>query len=370
MLNEPMMRLESVSHVVFERLLFTLGRSDGVILRGGERCLLAGCAFRQLGGTGATIDGGTGHGLMACDLHTLGRGGTVIRGGDRKTLTSGGHFVENCHIHDFSRIDRTYTPAVLLEGVGGRIAHNLFHHSPCHAMRVEGNDHVIEFNEVHHVVTESDDQGGLDMWFNPSYRGNILRYNFWHDIGSPQSLGQAGIRLDDAISGTLIYGNVFYRCSGANFGGVQIHGGKENVVDNNIFVECRHAISFSPWGKDRWKGFLASKEVVEALTRAVDVAKPPYSTRYPALARLAENPDVNMVWRNLVVGCGDFLLRDGGRQDLADNYLTSQDPGFADAKRLNFQLKPAAAVLDRFGLRPVPFDQIGLYEDDLRPKGK
>jgi len=366
MLNEPMARLEGVSNVVFERLEFALGRSDGVVVRGGDRCLLAGCVVKQLGGTAATLDGGTNHGVLACDLHTLGRGGTVVRGGDRKTLTPGGHFVENCHVYDFSRIDRTYTPAVLLDGVAGRIAHNLFHHSPCHAMRVEGNDHVIEFNEVHHVVTESDDQGGLDMFFNPSYRGNVLRYNFWHDIGSPQSLGQAGIRLDDAISGTLLYGNVFYRCSGANFGGVQIHGGKENVVDNNLFVECRHAISFSPWGKDRWNSFLARKETVDALTRAVDISKPPYSTRYPALARLAENPDVNMVWRNLVVGCGDFLIRDRGQQELADNYLTSQDPGFADASKLNFQLKPDAPVLDRFGLRPIPFDQIGLYPDDLR----
>jgi hypothetical protein len=368
MLNEPMAQLEGVSDVVFERLGFTLGRNDGVVIRGGERCLLAGCVLRQLGGTAVTIDGGKNHGVLSCDLHTLGRGGTVVRGGDRKTLTPGGHFVENCHVYDFSRIDRTYTPAVLLDGAGGRIAHNRFHHSPCHAMRVEGNDHLIEFNEIHHVVTESDDQGGLDMFFNPTYRGNVLRYNFWHDIGSPQSLGQAGVRLDDAISGVLVYGNAFYRCSGANFGGVQIHGGKENVVDNNIFVECRHAISFSPWGKDRWRQFLASKEVVEAITRAVDISKPPYSTRYPALARLAENPDVNMVWRNLVVGCGDFLLRDRGNQDLADNYLTSQDPGFVDAKKLNFQLKPDAAVLDRFGLRPIPFDQIGLYSDDLRPQ--
>jgi hypothetical protein len=210
------------------------------------------------------------------------------------------------------------------------------------------------------------------MFGNPSFRGVIFRYNFYHDIANRfnRPCGEAGIRLDDAICGVLIYGNVFYRCSNALFGGVQIHGGKENVVDNNVFVDCRHAVSFSPWGKDRWKTFLASKEVVEALTRAVDIAKPPYSTRYPALARLAEKPDVNMVWRNLAVGCGDFLLRDGGNEDLADNYLTSQDPGFADAKKLNFQLKPGAAVLDRFGLRPIPFDQIGLYQDELRPHRK
>ena len=64
------------------------------------------------------------------------------------------------------------------------------------------------------------------------------------------------------------------------------------------------------------------------------------------------------------------LLRDRGNQDLADNYLTSQDPGFVDAKKPDFQLKPGAAILDRFGLRPIPLDQIGLYADGLRPKGE
>ena len=163
----------------------------------------------------------------------------------------------------------------------------------------EGNDHVIELNEVHHVVTETDDQGGLDMFFNPTYRGNVIRWNYWHDIGNDRPCGQAGVRLDDSISGTLVYGNIFQRCSRAQFGGVQIHGGKENIVDNNVFLDCPIAVSFSPWGESRWKSFLAGDRVVSATTRSVNIHEPPYSTRYPALARLAENPNVNMVWRSV-----------------------------------------------------------------------
>jgi len=41
---------------------------------------------------------------------------------------------------------------------------------------MDGNDHVMEFNEVYRVVSESDDQGGVDMWGDPTYRGNIIRY--------------------------------------------------------------------------------------------------------------------------------------------------------------------------------------------------
>lgn len=380
----PFVQMDQVSHVRIQGLVMELGRADGAVISGGAHCLLAGCTVRKVAGTAAVVSGGTGHGVLGCDFHTLGRGGCAVRGGDRKTLAPGGHFVENCHVYDFSRIDRTYTPAVLLEGVGNRVAHNRFHHSPGHAMRVEGNDHLIELNEVHHVVTETDDQGGLDMWGNPTYRGNVLRYNYWHHVESGRQCGQAGIRLDDAISGTLVYGNVFYRCSEALFGGVQIHGGKENVVDNNLFVECNYAVSFSGWGANRWAEFLAGDHVARQLKEA-DIRNPPYSTRYPALARLAEDPDVNSVWRNIVLRCGGFLARDRGIQDLRDNLILpspggrgaggegrspsapppTETPPAAGEGRLPPGL-PDEAALDAIGFRPIPYGEIGLYEDEFR----
>jgi len=367
LLTVPFVQMDEVSHVTLEGLLFELGRANGVVINGGDHCLVAGCVIWKLAGDAVVIEGGSNHGVLSCDLYTLGRGGTRVRGGDRKTLTAGGHFVENCHVHDFSRLDRTYTPAVLMDGCGNRIAHNLFHDSPCHAIRLEGNDHVVEFNEIHSVLQESDDQGGLDMFFNPTYRGDILRYNFWHDIGSGLTpCGQAGIRLDDAISGVVVYGNVFWRCSHANFGGLQIHGGKGNTVDNNIFADCDYGISFSGWGPDRWKAFLASEGVVKATTQDVDISQLPYSTRYPALAHLGDDPDVNMIWRNLAYHCGVFLTRDRGIQDLMDNRVSSQDPGLAKAPPAGRLRKLATVIGEPAGFRPIPLEEIGLYEDRLR----
>lgn len=366
MLETPMVQMKGVSHVTLRGLTLEAGRGYGVTIEGGDRCLVAGCTLRNLGEYGVMVRGGRAHGVFGCDIHTLGRGGVHLEGGDRKTLAPGQHFVENCHIHDFSRIWRTYTPAVQMEGCGNRIAHNLFHHSPHHAMRVEGNDHHIEFNEIHSVVWDSDDQGGLDMFYNPGYRGNVIRYNFWHHIGSGLGHGIGGVRLDDAICGVLIYGNVFYRTSDGSFGGVQIHGGKENIVDNNLFVDCKYSVSFSPWGEKRWREMFTRPEMVHKLTQEVDVGKPPYSTRYPELARLTEKPDVNMVWRNLVCACGNFLTRDQGIQDLADNYVTSRDPGFLDVANLKFQLRGDSPVYDRTGFQPIPVDEIGPYEHPCR----
>jgi hypothetical protein len=291
-----------------------------------------------------------------------------VAGGDRKTLKPGQHFVENCHISDFSRVDRVYAPAVHVDGVGQRIAHNLFHDSPHHGMRVEGYEHTIEFNEIHSVVYEFDDQAGIDIYGNPAYRGLVLRHNFWHHIGSGYDVaGQAGIRLDDFISDVLIYGNVFFRCAGGKFGGVQIHGGKDNIVDNNLFIDCKYAVSFSPWGQARWLDRLAADGTQGAIRQGgVDITQPPHSERYPDLARMTENADRNFLWRNATVDCGEFTARDRGVNERMDNHAFQGDVGFADAARRDFDLPEDSPVHTRFGFRPIPFREIGLYQDEYR----
>jgi hypothetical protein len=361
--DRPMVCLERVEHVTLEGLAWDLGAADAVMLRGCRHCLLNGCTVRRFAGEGVIVDGGTACGLLACNIDSLGRGGISMSGGDRKTLTPAGHFVENCHIHHLSRIHPTYTPAVRLTGVGSRIAHNLFHDIASSAINLAGNEHLVELNEAYNIVMESDDQGGVDMFGNPTYRGNVFRYNYWHHVGDWQGVsphppgGRAGIRLDDAISGVLVYGNVFYRSSTGTwpFGGLQIHGGKDNVVDNNLFVDCQVAISFSPWGEKRWR------EYTQTTLAAGDIDRQLYLRRYPALTRLSETPDANLVLRNVVSGCGQFLSRERGTNELVDNCLTAATSGCPDAAQRRFPFQADAAVLDACGFQPIPVDEIGVY---------
>jgi hypothetical protein len=255
-----------------------------------------------------------------------------------------------------------------LNGVGQRLAHNHLHHVRSSALRIEGNDHLIELNDIHDAVLESDDQGGADMFGNPTYRGNLYRYNYWHHIGNwrgtgeQPKCGQAGIRLDDAICGTLIYGNVFYKCSAGalGFGAVQIHGGKENILDNNLFVDCAAAVSFSPWPESRWRDFV--KQVFER----GGIDRELYLQRYPALARLGEQPNVNHLWRNVVFRCGEALRREPKRNELVDNFITAENPGLGDPDKGDFHLAPNALAFSRCAFAPIPVQEIGLYVDGFR----
>jgi len=366
MLSTPMITLDGVSDMRLEGLTLDLGRDNGVVVRDSQRCVIHGCTISRMAANGILIHGGEANGILSCDIHTIGRRATEIIGGDRETLTPGRHFVENCRIHAFGRIDRTYTPAIQLEGVGHRVAHNLMYDCPSSTMRIEGNDHVIEYNEVHSAVQESDDQGGMELFMNTTYRGVVFRYNRFQDLGKTGAEtavhGQAAIRLDDAISGIQLYGNLFIRCANGNFGAVQMNSGRDNVIDNNLFVDCRQGIS---------GGWNRGNSVWELLRDG----KPPanfyfsdlYLSRYPQLVGLLEEPGINHVWRNLFYRCGSATTGKSEFLDLRDNTeCAEEDPGFVDADQGDFRLRPDAPLLAA-GFQPIPVKQMGLYADAHRP---
>ena len=246
-----MVEVRNCSNMTLQGLTFRESRGSAILFSEGEDCMIADCRIERFGSDGIHIDKGARNTISGCMLSTFGHGGMKISGGDRKNLIPGNHHVENTVVEHFSLFKRTYEPAIHLSGCGHRINNNRFQYSSSSAMRLEGNDFLIEYNHFADVVNESDDQGGIDIFYNPSYQGIVIRYNHWSDIRGGIRHGAAGVRLDDMISGVLIYGNVFERVGALQFGAVQIHGGKDNFVENNVFYKCFAAVTFSPWGRGK-----------------------------------------------------------------------------------------------------------------------
>jgi hypothetical protein len=360
MFSAPMVTMRGVSHVQLEGLTFDLGRYQGLVLEDSSDCLIAGCTVSRMADSGVLVHGGERVTLLGCDIRLMGRRGTEVIGGDRATLTPGGHVVENCVIASVGRIDRTYTPCIQLEGVGNRVAHNLMFDCPSSAMRIEGNDHQIEYNRFHSVVRESDDQGAIDIFANPSYRGVIYRYNIFDHIGNVAGKagvhGQAGIRLDDAISGQVIYGNVFFRSANGNFGGVQMNSGRDNWIDNNAFVDCKQGVSGGYYpGNSVWNALRETGAYPGVFLTDL------YLERYPEMARMLEEPGRNFLWGNLFYRCGRVATSPDGL-DMFENHEPAGDPGFVDPEAGDFHLDAGAEIAHTLGFRPIPVDEIGLYE--------
>ncbi|MBI2516307.1 MAG: right-handed parallel beta-helix repeat-containing protein [Opitutae bacterium] len=380
LLPGPMIEAERVRHLRFEDLVFDLGRSDGVVLRDAEDCLVAGCTIRRMAANGLRILGGHRDAVYACDIHTLGRRATEIIGGDRASLAPGGHRVVNCRIHDFGRIDRTYTPGIELNGVGHHVAHNLLYDCPSSAIHIEGNDHVIEFNEVRDAVLESDDQGAMELFGNPTYRGVIFRYNLFRDIGPkarPEAAvaGQAALRFDDVISGMQVYGNIFYRAAAGAFGAIQINSGRDSMIERNIFIECRECVT---GGWEESNSFWA--QIRDGQPPAEFYLNKLYLERYPELAGLLRRPALNYVWQNVALRCPGAWEAHPERTEpkaivppararldrwhfFGNRELADDDPLVRESDP-TLGLDPAR--LAELGLGDLPVAEIGPYPDTRR----
>ena len=244
-LDQPLVKMTDARHITIQGLTLEATRGSGVEITGGASNRIVGCRLRNLGNLGVVINGGTNHGVASCDLFDTGDGGVSLTGGDRQTLTPGGHFVENSHFQRQARWSKCYAPCVLLSGVGLRVSHNHMHDHPHCAILFTGNDHLLEFNDIHHIALETGDVGAIYTGRDYTFRGNRIRHNFIHETGGV-GMGSMGVYMDDCVSGTEIFGNVFYKAHWAMF----IGGGRDHRVENNLFVDCDPAIRADGRGLD------------------------------------------------------------------------------------------------------------------------
>jgi hypothetical protein len=381
-LSTPVVALKDACHVVLRGFIVEDSQGDGMAIDGGSDTRIQACLVKNVRQMGIRVNGGQRHRVEACDIHDTGTGGLLLAGGDRKTLTPAGHEALNNHIWRFSEHQLTGAYGINFEGVGNRAAHNLIHHAPHQAILVGGNDHVFEYNIVHDACSQSDDCGALYKGRNPSCRGNMICYNFWHHVGNPQVTkikggGTLGLYFDDGDGGDTIFGNVFFRCgepAQSPIAAVYSHGGHDILAENNVFIDCHRAFGSTPWDDARWRRALDGGEDCHwdvLLRKEVDITRPPYTTHYPSLVGFLDfkpgQPRISRAVRNLVVRCNDVCA--GNWQVKPDeNLVVDHDPGFVDAASGNFKLKPDAEVFSRLpGFKPIPFDKIGLYVDELRP---
>jgi hypothetical protein len=383
-LSGPIVELRRVSHVEIRGLGLENGRGDALAISDGRHDRVVGCTIRNVGRRGVDVKGGSDHRVVGCDIHDTGSGGVYLVGGDRKTLTPANHVASNNHIHHTSCIRRTHGGTISLQGVGIRAANNLIHHEPHTAVRYQGNDLLMEYNEIYWTGMETSEAGVFYTGYDWTVRGNVIRYNYIHHIndgveGSPT--GTKVVHLDDCASGTTFFGNVCYRVGY----GVSICGGPDNIVENNIFVDCLQGVRLSDRGLQWWtwrrldNGQVVAtdkrtgREGSNLLTslKRVPYNEPPY-TKYPHLADILDREPVGAPWycrveRNIFQG-GNLLTVDRGVKPewitIADNW-DQGDPGFVAPERGDFRLKKDSPVF-KLGFQPIPWEKIGPIHDGTR----
>jgi len=378
LLESPLVALGGARHVVLRDLELTATRGHAITVKGGRECLVAGCRISNTGNYGVFIDGGTDHGVQSCEIWNNGDGGVHLAGGDRKSITPCRHFVHNCHLHHQARWSRCYYPAVNLEGVGTRVSHNWIHDHPHCAILFWGNDHLIEYNEVHDVCYETGDVGAIYTGRDWTFRDNVIRYNYMHDIHGPGEGEALVFYLDDCVSGITVFGNLVVNTQAA----IGIGGGRDCLVENNVFVDTHPAIGIDARGLDKNSVWANNVKGLAQSLRAMDHHNPPYSERYPELKQIDRwvaagtgvPPEGNRFLRNLFVS-GQWLRIFWYAQeeliDIRDNWLVPEDgdPGWIDPQdpgRADWALRDDAQILRVTGFQQLPLERIGLRRDEYR----
>ena len=355
-------------------------RGDAVIITG-DGNTVQNCLIKNVAGNALRM---TGYNNLAYnnEITRTGKGGIYIDGGDRETLTPGNSIADNNFIHDWSEIYLTYQPAVTLSGVGNICSHNEMKNSPHEAITWSGNNHIIEYNNIHDVCLLSDDAGAVYSGRRWDWYGTAVRYNAIYNIGS-DGHSPDGIYLDDALSGIEVYGNILINIPKL---GLHLGGGRDLEVWGNIIINAgKHPISYdsraregalengwfdhaakdsgdmwknlysSPWQSDIWQNiFPQYKNYIEDFSRSEE-------------AGFVPNPGNSNVRDNLIFdkapSIGSISEAAQRFSDISGNAVYSLGKlgkFFTDAENGDYSIKDIAELNEIIpSFTEIPLEEIG-----------
>jgi len=343
-----------------------------VILSGARHCEVRHCSFAWCGGYAVKLTQRSEQcRIVRNDIRNMGQGGVIFVGGTQEQAH---------HVHvlgnTMQHLGLIYKHVAGVYGVhtsDSRIAHNRIWDVPRYAIscKSQGEErlshrNVIEFNDLRRANLETNDSGMIEtLGYEHRDSGNVIRYNLLLD-----SVGMGtdpngniltphftwGVYLDDYSSGTTVYGNVIVRNV---VGGGCIHGGQNNVFENNVMVDgYEHQFRCQP--RD---DFMQGNRFVR---NVVAYSRPEAHLIYSWRAKrdMFAECDYNVYW----LRGGDLTKLDRPitpegtwSQWLEagfDQHSLVADPLFVDPANDDYRLRPESPAF-RQGFQPIPVEKIG-----------
>lgn len=310
--------------------------------------------------------------ILDCWFHDVERGIELHSSNanyTRGNLIDNDNLIENCLFERCDKVTTTYSPAIMLS-VGGNMArHNEIRESKHTVAQMSGSNNMYEFNEIYDACTDTDDMGALYTGRNITHRGNIVRYNYFHDIGGANrgSNGCHGIFYDDWWSAADTVGNVFANITGAGC----MAAGSYNVFDNNIFYNCGESLrltrSFDYGNPSSMEVYVNGVKDLQSYWNEEVWLK-----AFPEMANALDadgNPDMN----NYMVSTDNVMVNTpptGLSEEIKKTAIVERnlsfpkDPGFYDVENEIFLLREDSPVYEQNPeFEPIPFTRMGRYSD-------
>ena len=239
-----LLTINGAEHITFKDLDFKNGTGNAMNITGSS-ITVDGSEISGMGANGIKINGSN-ITVKNCDIYNYASHGIDVSGGDRATLTPSGNVITNNKVHSgYGQLSR----GIYAAGVGHEISHNDIFDFGQDAIRYDKlNNTVIEYNDIYDVQLLNADGGAIYAGRNCTDLGNIVRYNYFHDIGAHIGHhGQQAVFTDDGEVGPAIYGNIIYKGGLPDYP-LKTHGGQFHQIYNNIIIENNVGFYMQPWG--------------------------------------------------------------------------------------------------------------------------
>ncbi len=267
MLSDTMFTFEDTNSISVEDLNLTDMLGSAFVMEGGSYNKFSNCNISNTSSrVGYIISSENGYPMYSgieysnifdvnggVSISTDSNGTSNVNDEEYHTLEPAYNFVHGNVFDNYQTMNKGFNSAVVVHGVGNSVSSNEIKNSPNNAIMWQGNDHVIEFNEIHHVDLETTDTSAIYSGRNTLHRGTVIKNNYFHHIGKTASNASANsaIYLDDLTSGIEIYDNLFEDV----YWGVFANGGQDHTIIDNTFLECRYGVVANDWaytGVGRW----------------------------------------------------------------------------------------------------------------------
>lgn len=304
--------------------------------------------------------------IVSNHIYNIGSTGISVRNGAYYQLKHSNTKVENNEIHRFGQIKRTYQDAVKLGAACGvTVAYNKIYDAPHEGIAGYWTECIIEFNDISDVCRETGDCGAIYTYHRNDSWGNVVRYNYIHDMVVDESLGlgSTGVYVDGNAVGFEVYGNIFEKIQRS----ILFNGGVYNSAYNNLTVNCQKAIDYNDIGISLG---LSLKNDMKKLKEFYENEKA-WQERYPILETYFRDdfddrlPIGGVVKNNIGVGSKSTntinapVITHG---EVSNNVLFESDPGFVNMKKGNFTLTEDSEVWEKVPeFKNIPWGRIGLY---------
>ncbi|MCC6444793.1 MAG: right-handed parallel beta-helix repeat-containing protein [Armatimonadetes bacterium] len=276
-----------VERVRLSRIRIRDARGSGVKMAGAKECAVIGCYLRNLYHGVLLAEDTHGCRVAGCDITQTGCDGVSIQGIPRQHEQVSHHEIENNYIWDFGygAIHNRAAGVWLIGASYCRVLHNRIHDGPRYAIGTDvGSNHVIAYNDCHHVNLETCDSGiietataldwglSIEEQLAANRKGNWdndIHHNLLHDSGGwgPGPSGGYtfpvftwGIYLDLHSSGWRVHDNVIYNTV---LGAYMVNGGIDNLFENNICLDSRDSQLFlEPWPRYSMSGNRVERNII------------------------------------------------------------------------------------------------------------